>query len=87
MSFEPFSEKTYLIAEAGVNHNGSLETALKLCEMAKNSGANAIKFQTWITENIVMKGAPQALYQENKDMNLINSLIHTSDLTQIIEKK
>ena len=64
MSFEPFSEKTYLIAEAGVNHNGSLETALKLCDMAKKSGANAIKFQTWITEKIVMKGAPQAIYQE-----------------------
>ncbi len=64
MSFRSFTEKTYLIAEAGVNHNGSLETALKLCEMAKNSGANAIKFQTWITENIVIKGAPQAIYQE-----------------------
>lgn len=70
MSFRSFQEKTYLIAEAGVNHNGSLETALKLCEMAKNSGANAIKFQTWITENIVMKGAPQALYQE-KNTNKI----------------
>ena len=45
MSFRSFTEKTYLIAEAGVNHNGSLETALKLCEMAKNSGANYVKFQ------------------------------------------
>ena len=64
MSFGSFSDKTYLIAEAGVNHNGSLETALKLCEIAKNVGANAIKFQTWVTENIVIKGAPQAIYQE-----------------------
>ena len=64
MNFGKISEKTYLIAEAGVNHNGSLETAIKLCEMAKNSGANAIKFQTWITEKIVLKGAPQAIYQE-----------------------
>ena len=64
MNLGSVSEKTYLIAEAGVNHNGSLETALKLCEIAKNSGANAIKFQTWVTENIVIKGAPQAIYQE-----------------------
>ncbi len=64
MIFESVPEKTFLIAEAGVNHNGSLETAIRLCEMAKISGANAIKFQTWVTENIVIKGAPQAIYQE-----------------------
>ena len=64
MTFKSVSEKTFLIAEAGVNHNGSLETAKKLCLEAKSAGADAIKFQTWITENIVLKGAPQAIYQE-----------------------
>ena len=64
MDFKCVSEKTYIIAEAGVNHNGSLETAIKLCEEAKSAGADAIKFQTWKTENIVLKGAPQAIYQE-----------------------
>ena len=64
MTFKSVSERTFLIAEAGVNHNGSLETAKKLCLEAKSAGADAIKFQTWITENIVLKGAPQAIYQE-----------------------
>ena len=38
---------TYILAEAGVNHNGSLELALKLVDIAAKSGANAIKFQTF----------------------------------------
>ena len=42
--------KHFLIAEAGINHNGNLKTALKLIDVAKKSGADAIKFQTYITE-------------------------------------
>ena len=56
---------TYIIAEAGVNHNGNLETALKLCDSAKEAGANAIKFQTWITEKVITKTVKQADYQSN----------------------
>ena len=40
--------KIFIIAEAGVNHNGSIRKALKMVEVAKNSGADAIKFQTFI---------------------------------------
>ncbi len=47
--------KHYLIAEAGINHNGNLKTALKLIDAAKKSGANAIKFQTYKTEKRVPK--------------------------------
>jgi N-acetylneuraminate synthase/N,N'-diacetyllegionaminate synthase len=54
----------YIIAEAGVNHNGDIELAKKLCDAAKNSGVDAVKFQTWKTENIVTKTAPLAAYQE-----------------------
>lgn len=54
----------YIIAEAGVNHNGDIELAKRLCEVAKNAGVNAVKFQTWKTENIVTKAAPLAAYQE-----------------------
>lgn len=55
--------KTYIIAEAGVNHNGSFELALRLCDAAKEAGVDAVKFQTWKTENIVTVRAHQAAYQ------------------------
>lgn len=55
--------KVYIIAEAGVNHNGSLELAYQLCLAAKNAGADAVKFQTWKTENIITKETSQADYQ------------------------
>lgn len=55
--------RTLIIAEAGVNHNGNLDTALKLCFEAKKSGADVVKFQTWITEKIITKNVSQASYQ------------------------
>lgn len=53
----------YIIAEAGVNHNGKLDLALQLCDAAKKAGVDAVKFQTWKTENIVTASARQAAYQ------------------------
>ncbi|URN96110.1 MAG: N-acetylneuraminate synthase [Candidatus Pristimantibacillus lignocellulolyticus] len=55
--------KTYIIAEAGVNHNGSLQIAKELVRAAKQAGADAVKFQTFKTENLVTKHAKQANYQ------------------------
>ncbi len=54
----------YIIAEAGVNHNGSLTLAKKLVDAAVLSGADCIKFQTFKAENIVSQNAPKAAYQK-----------------------
>ncbi len=53
----------FVIAEAGVNHNGSLELAKKLIDIAASSGADAVKFQTFKAENLVTKKAQKAKYQ------------------------
>lgn len=58
------STKTYIIAEAGVNHNGDMNIAKRLIEVAKAAGANAVKFQTFKTELLVSKNAPKADYQK-----------------------
>jgi len=52
-----------VIAEAGVNHNGKLSLALELCDAAKESGADVVKFQTWKTELLLTKDVAQAEYQ------------------------
>jgi len=59
--------KTYIIAEAGVNHNGNIFLAKKLIDIAKNAGADAVKFQTFITKELLTKDAKKALYQKTKE--------------------
>ncbi len=55
----------FIIAEAGVNHNGSIKIAKKLINLASEAGADAIKFQTFKAENIAIKNSEKANYQKN----------------------
>ncbi|WP_338778598.1 N-acetylneuraminate synthase [Metabacillus sp. FJAT-52054] len=57
-------KQTTIIAEAGVNHNGSLKMAFQLVDAAAEAGADAIKFQTFQADQLVTKEAKQAAYQE-----------------------
>ena len=68
-------KKVLIIAEAGVNHNGSIELAKKLIKIASEAGADFIKFQSFKAKRLVSKGALKAQYQ-------INNLKNDSDSTQ-----
>jgi len=57
--------KIYIIAEAGVNHNGDLNLAKKLIDIASTAGADAVKFQSFKAENIVSRNAEKAAYQKS----------------------
>ncbi len=54
----------YIIAEAGVNHNGSVPIAKELIDVAAEAGADAVKFQTFIAEKVISRYAPKADYQK-----------------------
>ena len=56
-------EHVLIIAEAGVNHNGKLDLAYKLCDAAKEAGVDIIKFQTWNTDLVITKNTRMAEYQ------------------------
>jgi N,N'-diacetyllegionaminate synthase len=61
-------KKVFIIAEAGINHNGKLYNAKKLIDIAKKAGADAVKFQTWITDEIIRKDTAKVNYQK-KSLN------------------
>ena len=58
------SNSVFIIAEAGVNHNGNRDLAFQLVDIALEAGADAVKFQTFKAENLVTKSAVKADYQK-----------------------
>ena len=67
--------KTIIIAEIGVNHNGKIEIEKKLVDVAKKSGADYVKFQTFKAENLVCRNTKTVKYQ-SKNIK-IPTLIYT----------
>jgi len=57
--------RVYIIAEAGINHNGSVTIAKKMIDVAVDAGADAVKFQTFRAEKVVSRYAPKAEYQKH----------------------
>jgi len=59
-----FASRVFIIAEAGVNHNGSINKALVMIQVAKEAGADAVKFQTAVPELVMTQNAAKAEYQK-----------------------
>ena len=74
--------ETFIIAEAGVNHNGRMDLAFKLCDAARAAGADAVKFQTWVTEKIVTSDTRMADYQRR---NLGEAELSQYDMLKSLE--
>ena len=60
-------KKTFIIAEAGINHNGSIHLAKKLINISKKAGADAVKFQTFKAKNVISMYAKKLSYQKKKN--------------------
>ncbi len=74
--------RTIIIAEAGVNHNGSISSALKLVDIAAKSKADYVKFQTYNTEDLVQTKLGLAKYQRKKKISSQYALLKKYELSE-----
>ena len=86
-------KKVIIIAEAGVNHNGDIQNALKMIQVAADAQVDYIKFQTFITEDNISKDAPKADYQNDNtestesQFEMVKKLELTFDDFRILQKE
>ena len=69
-------KKLFVIAEIGINHNGKIKIAKKLIDVAKKGGANAVKFQSYLTEKLVLKKQPLMPYQNKNIYHLYMNIVY-----------
>lgn len=74
-------QKIIIIAEAGINHNGSIKKAFQLVDIAKKANADFVKFQTYKTNNLVLPNAKKAKYQIGKSNENQFQMLKKSELS------
>ena len=85
--------EVYIIAEAGVNHNGSLDMAIKLIRKASEAEVDVVKFQTGKPERVISQQAPKAEYQikttqkEESQLDMIKKLELSNEDHYSLKKK
>ena len=75
-------KKTFIIAEAGVNHNGKIKNAFKLVSEAKKAGADAVKFQAYIADELCLPNASLCNYQKKTNFKSQYDLLKKYELSQ-----
>ena len=76
---------TFIIAEAGINHNGKIHLAKKLVDISKKAGADAVKFQTFKAKDVISKYAKKLNYQKKNKKILSPSKKCSKDLNYLIQ--
>ena len=74
-------QKITIIAEAGINHNGSIKKAFQLVDVAKKANADFVKFQTYKTNNLVLPNAKKAKYQMGRSNENQFQMLKNSELS------